>query len=146
MTDAQNTPPPVAGDDKDWTWVLERPCPECGFVATTFDRSDVARMLRDNAAEWVDILSGEPDEVRTRRDPGVWSALEYGCHVRDVHVLYLERLELMLNEDGPHYANWDQDDTAVEQQYHLADPAAVSAELVAAADALADRFDTVDGD
>ena len=98
MTDAQNTPPPGEGDDKDWTWVLERPCPECGFVATTFDRSDVARMLRDNAAEWVDILSGEPDDVRTRRDPGVWSALEYGCHVRDVHVLYLERLELMLNE------------------------------------------------
>ena len=25
--------PPVPADTKDWTWVMERPCPECGFVA-----------------------------------------------------------------------------------------------------------------
>src|SRR4051794_791858 len=25
------TPEPVEPDTKDWTWVLDRPCPECGF-------------------------------------------------------------------------------------------------------------------
>ena len=23
----------ITPDTKDWTWVLERPCPECGFEA-----------------------------------------------------------------------------------------------------------------
>ena len=23
---------PVPPDTKDWTWVLERPCPDCGFA------------------------------------------------------------------------------------------------------------------
>lgn len=29
-------------DDKDWTWVLERPCPECGFDTAAIDGVDVA--------------------------------------------------------------------------------------------------------
>ena len=52
----------------------------------------------------------------------------------------------MLTEDGPHYANWDQDATAVEERYDLADPATVTAELTIAARDLANRFDTVAGD
>ena len=27
----------ITPDTKDWTWVLERPCPECGFDAAAFD-------------------------------------------------------------------------------------------------------------
>ena len=27
----------ITPDDKDWTWVLERPCPECGFDTRTID-------------------------------------------------------------------------------------------------------------
>ena len=27
----------VPGDDKDWTWVLERACPECGLDAGSID-------------------------------------------------------------------------------------------------------------
>ena len=26
---------PITPDTKDWTWVLERPCPECGFDPAT---------------------------------------------------------------------------------------------------------------
>ena len=36
------------------------------------------------------------DDATGRPRPGVWSALEYGCHVRDVHVLFAERVRLML--------------------------------------------------
>ena len=35
----------IVPDDKDWTWVLETPCPECGFVATTVAVEDVVGLL-----------------------------------------------------------------------------------------------------
>jgi hypothetical protein len=33
---------PIVPDDKDWTWVLERPCPECGFDASAVPPASVA--------------------------------------------------------------------------------------------------------
>jgi hypothetical protein len=131
-------------DDKDWTWVLETPCPECGFRAAVVDHAEVGTMIRDNTARWLDVL--QADDVRARPAPAVWSPLEYACHVRDVHVLYLARLEMMLAQDDPLYPNWDQDETAVAQRYHESDPSIVAEELQVAATALADRFDQVHGD
>ena len=140
------SPPPVDGDEKDWTWVLERPCDQCGFDASMVRPGDVASMLRNNTSAWVLLLSGDEGALRTRPSDNIWSPLEYACHVRDVHDLYRERLELMLNEDGPNYANWNQDVTAVESRYDLADPVEVSRQLVVAAESLADLFDTVTGE
>ena len=121
----------ITPDTKDWTWVLERPCPECGFDAAAHDVSDLPELLEDTASAWSQVL-GRGDATDRPR-PGVWSALEYGCHVRDVHVLFAERVRLMLAEDVPTFANWDQDATAVERDYGSQDPAAVAAELVEAA-------------
>jgi len=70
----------------------------------------------------------------------VWSPLEYGCHVRDVCRLYLERLELMLATDDPLYPNWDQDATAVADRYGEQDPVTVAEQLAGAATQLALRF------
>ena len=95
---------PIIPDDKDWTWVLERPCPECGFDASAFDRERVGQMVRDNAATWRDVL-GRGDAVKRRPSDDRWSALEYACHVRDVFRLYLERLGLMLDQDDPQFLN-----------------------------------------
>ena len=131
-------------DTKDWTWVLGRACPECGYDARTVDRTDVAGLLRANAAEWQDVLTSS--NVRHRPSPDVWSPLEYGCHVRDVCILYRQRLKLMLEHDDPAYPNWDQDATAVELAYDEQDPAVVTTEIAAAATALADSFDTVAGE
>ncbi|MET0159960.1 MAG: DinB family protein [Acidimicrobiales bacterium] len=132
---------PVPGDTKDWTWVLERPCPECGFDAEVIDVSDVAELVRVNAAGWQDVLV-RPD-VRRRPQPDVWSPLEYACHVRDVFRLFDLRLHLMLDEDDPLFANWDQDETAVAERYHEQDPAVVGAELQVAADDVAASFAAV---
>ena len=60
--------------------------------------------------------------------------------------LYEYRLGLMLTEDDPLYPNWDQDETAVADNYASQDPAVVADELVVAADSLADRFAAVSGD
>jgi hypothetical protein len=52
----------------------------------------------------------------------------------------------MLTDDDPLYPNWDQDETAVVDNYGAQDPTVVADELVAAAEALAAAFDDVRGD
>ena len=136
---------PIVPDDKDWTWVLERPCPECGFDAQHVPPESVAALLRANAAAWERVLLQPDDVVRRRPADDRWAPLEYACHVRDVCTLYRERLGLMLREDDPLYPNWDQDVTAVEERYLAQDPAAVSRQLRDAAAGLADAFDGVGG-
>jgi hypothetical protein len=139
MTDA------IVPDDKDWTWVLERPCPECGFDASAVEVEALGDLIRANAASWVTLLGGDERQVRDRPTPDRWSKLEYGAHVRDVFVLYLERLSMMLQTDDPMYPNWDQDATAIASRYDLQDPVVVAGELRAAAEALAVAFDDVEG-
>jgi hypothetical protein len=136
---------PIVPDDKDWTWVLERPCPECGFDARRVPPESVAARLRTNAAGWAHVLLQPDDVVRRRPADDRWAPLEYACHVRDVCTLYRERLGLMLLEDDPLYPNWDQDVTAVEGRYFAQDPDVVSRQLHDAAAALADAFDGVEG-
>ena len=136
----------IVPDDKDWTWVLERPCPDCGFDARTFDVDDVGTLIRANTAAWVEVLTGDEEAVRSRPAPDRWSALEYGAHVRDVFALFRERLSSMLGADDPLFADWDQDATAVASRYDLQDPSGVAVELRAAAELLADEFDSVDDD
>ena len=130
---------PIVPDTKDWTWVLERPCAECGFDAATVSVTDIASLIRENAAAW-DALLARNIELRERPTDDQWSPLEYACHVRDVFRLYHERLQLMLTQDDPSYPNWDQDDTAVAQQYNEQDPTTVATELESAAQRLADAF------
>jgi hypothetical protein len=132
-------------DGKDWTWVLARPCPECGFDASTFPATEVAGLIRSNAAAWDRLLTGQPEDLRRRPSDERWSPLEYACHVRDVCRLYDERLGLMLRQDDPLYANWDQDATAAEDDYNGQDPATVALELRTAARRLAGAFDQVEG-
>lgn len=131
----------IVPDDKDWTWVLGTPCPECGFVASTVGVADVAPIVRANASRWVAILGDEGAAERPR--PGVWSPLEYACHVRDVFTLFDTRLHLMLDSDDARFANWDQDATAVEERYGEQDPAVVADQLAAAAEVLAASFAAV---
>jgi len=134
----------IVPDTKNWTWVLEQPCPECGFDASTLAPDDIAPLLRTNAAQWRHLLVAPADELRLRPADDRWSTLEYACHVRDVFVLFDERLRLMRTQDDPLFANWDQDATAVDDRYNEQDPVVVSTALVAAAEVLAASFDGVD--
>jgi hypothetical protein len=135
----------IIPDTKDWTWVLRRPCPECGFDTQGFAVEAVPGMILANAAAWREALAG-PGDPRARPAPDKWSALEYGCHVRDVFRLYDQRLEQMLTVDDPRFPNWDQDATAVADHYGEQDPGEVTAELRQAAFAIAGRFEGVTGD
>src|SRR5205814_453895 len=76
-------------------------------------------------------------------DKLTWSTLEYACHVRDVFRRFDGRVQLMLDEDDPLFANWDQDASAVDDRYDEQDPADVVDDLVVAADQLARRLEGV---
>jgi hypothetical protein len=134
----------ITPDTKDWTWVLERPCPECGYSGADVAAGDVGVRVRATEPLWLEALAA--DGATTRPRPDAWSTVEYACHVRDVHRLYTERLHLMLTEDAPTFANWDQDVTAVEERYDLQDPAVVGPALVEASQAMATAFDAVGDD
>lgn len=134
----------IVPDDKDWTWVLRRPCPECGLDTRAVARERIAELIRANAASWRRVLADRGDtDLRARPDAGTWSALEYACHVRDVFALFDVRLALMLTTEDPLYPNWDQDATAVEQDYPGQNPAQVSDQLASAADRLAGHLSAV---
>ena len=127
---------PIEPDTKDWTWVLERACPECGYDAAQVDPTRVADLLHENTSRWHGVL--ERPDAAVRPAPHLWSRLEYACHVRDVHEVFAARVHQMLDEDDAHFENWDQDATALESAYDEQDPAVVAVELVEhAADAAA---------
>lgn len=131
----------IVPDTKNWTWVLERRCDDCGFDASTFDAMQAGPAIRGLADRWDEVLARGDVGLRPRTD--TWSALEYGCHVRDVFRLFGERVTLMLTDDGPQFANWDQDATAIKDDYASQDPAVVALELQAASIQLAAQFDAV---
>lgn len=131
----------IEPDTKDWTWVLESSCKECGFAAGEYPPEGVAGRIRADIPQWQAVL--ERPDVRDRPDDRTWSALEYAAHVRDVYVLFAERTQLMLDEQDPLFENWDQDRTAEEKNYAGEDPDRVQRELAVAGEAYAALLDAV---
>lgn len=116
-------------DSKDWTWVLDEQCPECGFDTRSPDRAALAGLTDVIGQRWAEVMT-MASAPTTRPAPAVWSPLEYACHVRDVFDLACMRVGLMLTDDGPRFANWDQDATAIEDDYASQDPRTVTDQLV----------------
>jgi hypothetical protein len=138
------TAPLPEPDTKDWTWVLERPCADCGFESGSVPVSGLGDAIRANAAAWLPVL--ERGDATSRPGPTVWSPTEYACHVRDVHRLFGERVAQMVatapGEDAA-FADWDQDETAVAERYDLQRPGDVGPALEAAAAEVAATYDAV---
>jgi DinB superfamily len=131
----------IAPDTKDWTWVLQRRCPECGYDAAATTRPVVPGLIRENTAAWDALLRRRsPADLRTRPRDDRWSDVEYACHVRDVFQIFDRRLVLMLEADDPTFPNWDQDATAVADRYQDQDPGLVCGQLVEAGHRIAGRF------
>lgn len=139
-------PPP---DTKDWTWVLERPCPECGYRADAVDRDQIGALMRANAATFRAALQrGNLTSQRPPVPPGQpprWSALEYAGHVVDVYRVAEERLTRLLKKKNPTFPDWDQNHAALEAGYADADPEKVSYRLAVNAGKVADVLDRVRG-
>jgi hypothetical protein len=134
----------IEPDTKDWTWVIDESCQQCGFDPAGVAREDLPDLIHETTREWYAALADADCAVRPA--PHVWSHLEYACHVRDVHELFARRVQQMLDEDDPAFENWDQDATAVEQAYDLQDPGEVGTALVERAAEAAALYSSVADD
>ncbi len=112
-------------------------CPECGFDYYGFARTDIGDRLRSLAESHAERLSETPFAYASARPRPGWSALEYGCHVRDVLLVQRERIALAQVEDRPTFVPMRRDERAVELRYNEQEPATVATGLHTAANALA---------
>ena len=121
-------------------------CEECGFDYDALTDAEVPDKLRELGRRYRMPLSrglqGEDLDalVRAHPLPGVWSALEYACHVRDVLAVQRERVELALAEDLPTYTPMRREERVVEDRYNEQAPAAVTDQLAVNADAIGATF------
>ncbi len=134
----------ITPDDKDWTWTLDRECAECGFAAGEVARGDIAQLVLAYTSPWPTVLTGAG--VRERPDETTWSPLEYAAHVRDVCRIFTERVGLMREQDAPTFANWDQDQSAIDDDYAGQEPSVVAHEIFSAATGLSAAYESVGAD
>jgi hypothetical protein len=115
-------------------------CPSCALAypeITVARACEVIRSLPAAVRAAVEEIS--PPARRRRPSPEVWSAAEYGCHLRDVYVTYTIRLHRTQTEHRPVLEPMLNDLRARRFRYNDCDLAAVLDELdVAAAGFLAE--------
>ncbi|MGI5238053.1 DinB family protein [Dactylosporangium sp. CA-139066] len=118
-------------------------CDECGYGYEDVAAGEVPARLEAFAGRYAEALAGVED-IRRRPADGVWSALEYTCHVRDVFAVQRERLELALRVDAPEFVPMGRDELVVSRAYNEQEPGRVVADLGANASMLAAAFGALD--
>jgi hypothetical protein len=116
-------------------------CSECGY--------DWELAPADLVAELGAVVVtpvGDISVVRTRPEPGTWSALEYAAHLRDALQFYEDRIRRTLIEDRPHLAAFDFEDACERLEYNAGSPSRTAAELDVRAHALARLLAGLDAD
>jgi S-DNA-T family DNA segregation ATPase FtsK/SpoIIIE len=122
-------------------------CEECQFTYASEDESTIPERLRTLGKRYRAPLSrflpGEDGLAIVRAHPveGAWSALEYGCHVRDVLTVQRERIGLAQREDRPTFEPMRRNERVAELAYDEQDPGIVADAIGTAADELATTFE-----
>jgi DNA segregation ATPase FtsK/SpoIIIE, S-DNA-T family len=120
-------------------------CTECGYEFESLDRPHILSAVLALAGELRQLLdAADTQELRAHPRQGSWSALEYGCHVRDVLRFQRDRVAAAQAEDVPTFTSMRRDERAVEERYNDQDPGAVGGQLAAAADDLAATLRALD--
>ena len=91
-------------------------CDECGFDPSDLRATDTPAAVRAFERRYrAPLTRGLPGEdldavVRTPPAPGVWSALEYGAHVRDIFRVFDDRVRCALASVEPDVpvVDWEQ--------------------------------------
>lgn len=76
-------------------------CEVCGFTWVSIGPAVVPRRIIAATASFAELLIADTGIARVRPDPDRWSAIEYGCHVRDALTNVRDRMILGLIEDEP---------------------------------------------
>ena len=116
-------------------------CEECGFEYDESAFSKAAGSIRAGSADLAAALTDSRADVRTRRQPGRWSPLEYACHVRDMLLVQRERLLAGLRLDRPVCEPMGRDERVELDGYAGQDPADVARQLRDAAQLFASDLD-----
>jgi len=111
-------------------------CPECGFVYDVDDAGVAATAIRDGVDEVAAMLRGRGD-LRSRRQVGVWSPLEYGCHLRDVLLVQRERVLAARRTERHVCMSMGRDERVDHDGYAAQDPEDVARQLTDAAELFA---------
>ena len=109
------------------------PCDECGYDFDSLSRDEILPAVASLADEHRQLLASVPVErLRDHPRPSSWSALEYGCHVRDVLRMQRGRVLLAQEEEAPRFASMRRDERAVEEGYNGQEPLVVGDQIAAA--------------
>lgn len=102
-------------------------CEACGFDGSVYDRAALLAAVGALGPRWRALLAGAGNELRIRPEPGVWSAIEYAAHSRDITALHVYGVAQALAEDEPVYPAIDGDALieATAAHYSGEDPDAV---------------------
>jgi hypothetical protein len=112
-------------------------CESCGLRYGDLTPSAALGLIRSHPAQYRRRLQHLPiDVLRRRPAAGVWSALEYSCHVRDVYDVYHSRVRRTLTEHEPTLEPMRNDEHAEQGTYNQQPLAAVLLDL----ERNADRF------
>jgi hypothetical protein len=125
-------------------------CEACEFSYDELTEDAIALAVRQVAEQLAERLAPSPvpdvaHDLRLRAHPisGVWSALEYACHVRDVLLVQRARIHQAQVEDRPEFTPMGREERVERDRYNEQSPATVAAELRDAARALADDLDAL---
>jgi DinB superfamily len=120
-------------------------CSECGYSYGSLARPDIPPEIRGYGLRYAELLDGtDGPSLRAHRRPGVWSALEYACHLRDIYGVQRGRVLQATTEDTPEFAPMRREERVLEENYNAQDPLVVASEIASAADSLARTLEDLD--
>jgi DinB superfamily len=108
-------------------------CDDCGFEHDFASVEDVGPAIVDGVAGIVDTLRSAGPALRRRPQPEVWSALEYGAHLRDVLLVQRERVLAARRVDKPTFDPMGRDERVEHDGYAEQDSEDVVRQLTDAA-------------
>jgi catechol 2,3-dioxygenase-like lactoylglutathione lyase family enzyme len=130
--------PLVAGDQA---------CAGCGMDPGELPARALGAEVRDAVHAFGELLAdADDDQVRERGADGSWSALEYGVHVRDLLVVFAERIVRTLAEHEPELGWWDHEAAIADGMANESDVSAVVDDLGRNASKLSESLRLVDGE
>jgi len=125
---------------RDWTTTTTGECPDCGYDASLIEIDGFDQALEFEGSAWDRWLGSVDDAgVRAHTVEGVWSALEYACHVRDLLAVFAARVDKMREGEQNPIEWWDHEASVVDDRYNeqvvadVADAIANNAMILSAA-------------
>ena len=127
-------------DARDWTTTTSGECPDCGYDASSIETSGFDEALEFEAGAWRHWLgSADAFALRSHTIEGVWSGIEYACHVRDLLAVFAARVDKLREGETDPLDWWDHEAAVTADRYNeqpvdsVADDIANNAMILSAA-------------